>query len=408
MKRRTILLIALVTMFVLLGVLLYVPRKKNLDTQKEQESILTGEKNVAKVFNQGENIISYNNYTFMVDTEKNAIIRYSEKENLGRQIIYAQKEVIGNQLFVMGNKLIFNVAKDTYCSDLDGSNSIKLINGNIVYMNEDIFVYILQDTNAEYVCITSYSNTSLNRTPDTLFNIAKGNDIRFLREYDNVLFFYSHNINGTTTLFSVDLNNSKSNVIINLPTKGDDTRYDFVDIVKIEDVVYPLQVEYQISTNFETYASNTLYFAYIDKVVWENYATNIEPRKRVFTDGKKLFVKEYNTETKQYEWFYRKYDLKDGEYKEEKTGVLDQNSKEYWTNTLYGDLTDLFTLENGELKMDGLSFTTLENDYKNYTLKYAGLFSDKIYILINQNGKNIWFRFDNDGSNPKKIYEYNK
>ena len=58
--------------------------------------------------------------------------------------------------------------------------------------------------------------------------------------------------------------------------------------------------------------------------------------------------------------------------------------------------------------MDGLLFTTLENDYKNSTLKYAGLFSDKVYVLINQSGKNIWLRFDNDASNPKKIYEYNK
>ena len=89
MKRRTILLIALAVMVVLLGVLLYVPRKKNLDTQKEKESVLNGEKNVAKVFNQGENIISYNNYTFIVDTERNSIIRYSEKENSGKQVIYA-------------------------------------------------------------------------------------------------------------------------------------------------------------------------------------------------------------------------------------------------------------------------------------------------------------------------------
>ena len=42
MKRRTILLIALAVMVVLLGVLLYVPRKKNLDTQKEKESVLNG------------------------------------------------------------------------------------------------------------------------------------------------------------------------------------------------------------------------------------------------------------------------------------------------------------------------------------------------------------------------------
>ena len=407
MKRRTILLIALAVMVVLLGVLLYVPRKKNLDTQKEKESVLNGEKNVAKVFNQGENIISYNNYTFIVDTERNSIIRYSEKENSGKQVIYATNEVIGKQLFIMGNKLIFNVAQNTYCSNLDGSNSIKLIDGNIVYMNDEVFVYILQDTTAQYVCITSYSNSNLSRTNDTFFNLAKGNDIKFLKEYDKVLFFYSHNTNETTTLFSVDLNNSKSNVLINLPTKGDDERYDFVDIAKIEDIVYPLQATYQISTDHETYSSNTVYLAYIDKVVWENYATNIKPL-RVFTDGKKLFAKEYSRDTNQYEWFYRKYDPKDDIYVEEKLDVLDKNSKEYWPNVLYGDLTELFTLENGELKMDGLSFTTLENDYKNSTLKYAGLFSDKVYVLINQSGKNIWLRFDNDGSNPKKIYEYNK
>ena len=406
MKRRTILLIALAAMIVLLGVLLYVPRKKNLDAQKEKEEIIAGEKNVAEVFNQAENILSYNGYTFIVDSEKNAIIRYSEKENQGKQIIYATNETIGNQLFVMGNKLIFNVGKNTYYSDLDGKNSSKITDGNIVYMDNDVYLYILQDTMSQYVCLASYNNQNLEKTGDTI-NIAQGNDIRYLKEYDKVLFFYSYNTNRTTTLFSVDLNNSSSNVLINLPTKGNDERYDFVDIAKVEDIVYPLQATYQISTDHETYSSNTVYLAYIDKVVWENYATNIKPL-RVFTDGKKLFVKEYSRDTNQYEWFYRKYDPKDDIYVEEKLDVLDKNSKEYWPNVLYGDLTELFTLENGELKMDGLLFTTLENDYKNSTLKYAGLFSDKVYVLINQSGKNIWLRFDNDGSNPKKIYEYNK
>ena len=407
MKRRTILLIALAVMIVLLGVLLYVPRKKNLDAQKEKEEIIAGEKNVAEVFNQGENILSYNGYTFIVDAEKNSIIRYSEKENQGKQIIYADDATIGNQLFVMGNKLIFIVDENTYYSNLDGSSLAKLIDGKIVYMNDNVMVYILQDVSAQYVCLASYNNKSLNRTTDLFFNIAKGNEIKFLKEYDETLFFYSYNTNETTTLFSVDLNKSESNVIVSLPTQSNDTRYEYIDIAKIGNMIYPLQAAYQKSTDHETYSSNTLYVAYIDSIVWENYASNIIPR-RVFTDGKKLFVKEYTTDTNQYEWIYRKFNEKSGNYIYEKTGVLDKDSKEYWTNTLYGDLTDLFTLESGELKMDGLLFTTLENDYKNSTLKYAGLFSDKVYVLINQSGKNIWLRFDNDGSNPKKIYEYNK
>ena len=407
MKRRTILLIALATMIVLLGALLYIPRKKNIDTQKEQEKALTGEKNVAKVFNQGENILSYDGYTFIVNTEKNSIVRYSEKENHGAQIIYANDKAIGNQLFVMGNKLIFNVGQNTYCSDLDGSNLTKLIDGNIVYMNDDVFVYILQDTTAEYVCITSYSNSNLKRTTDTFSNVAKGNDISFLREYDKVLFFCSHNTNGTTTLFSVDLNNSKSNVLMNLTTEGESERYDLVGIAKVGNVVYPLQVTYQISTNYESYSSNTLYYAYIDKIIWETYANDIKPL-RVFTNGEKIFVKQYNTDTKQYEWFYRNYDQENDIYIEEKLGVLDKNSEYYWTNTLYGDLTDLFTLESGNLEMDGLLFATLEENYKDSTLKYAGLFSDKVYVLVNHNGKGTWFRFNSDGSNLVKIYEYNQ
>ena len=407
MKRRTILLIALAAMIVLLGVLLYVPRKKNLDAQKEKEEIIAGEKNVAEVFNQGENILSYNGYTFIVDTERNSIIRYSEKENSGNQIIYADDGTIGNQLFVMGNKLIFNVDENTYYSNLDGSSSAKLIDGNIVYMNDNVMVYILQDVSAQYVCLASYNNKSLNRTTDLFFNIAKGNEIKFLKEYDETLFFYSYNTNETTTLFSVDLNKSESNVIVSLPTQSNDTRYEYIDIAKIGNMIYPLQAAYQKSTDHETYSSNTLYVAYIDSIVWENYASNIMPR-RVFTDGKKLFVKEYSTDTNQYEWIYRKFNEKSGNYIYEKTGVLDKDSKEYWTNTLYGDLTDLFTLESGELKMDGLPFATLDNYYRNATLRYAGLFTNEVYILVNQNRKNIWFRFDKDGSNPKKIYEYNK
>ena len=407
MKRRTILLIALAAMIVLLGVLLYVPRKKNLDAQKEKEEIIAGEKNVAEVFNQAENILSYNGYTFIADSEKNAIIRYSEKENQGKQIIYATNETIGNQLFVMGNKLIFNVGKNTYYSDLDGNNSSKITDGNIVYMDNDVYVYILQDEDSQYVCITSYNNKNLARTADTFFNIAKGNDIRYLKEIDKVLYFYSYNTNKTTTLFSVDLNSSETTILMNSLTEISDVKYRPIDIAKGDDTLYLLIASYQVSTNIETYAESTLYSIYSDSIVSELYAQNVKPRKRVFTDNAKLIFKEYNDTTKQYEWKLTGYD-KDGKYVVKKAEILEKGNKEYWTNTLYGDLTDLFTLENGELKMDGLLFTTLENDYKNSTLKYAGLFSDKVYVLINQSGKNIWLRFDNDGSNPKKIYAYNK
>ena len=407
MKRRTILLIALAVMIVLLGVLLYVPRKKNLDAQKEREEAITGEKNVAEVFDQAENILSYNGYTFIVDTEKNAIIRYYEKENQGKQIIYATNEEIGNRLFVMGNKLIFNVGENTYYSDLDGSNSSKITDGNIVYMDNDVYVYILQDEDSQYVCITSYNNKNLTRTADTFFNIAKGNDIRYLKEIDKVLYFYSYNINKTTTLFSVDLNKSETAILMNSLTEISDVKYRPIDIAKSDDTLYLLIASYQVSTNIETYAENNLYSIYSDSIVSELYAQNIKPQKRVFTNNDKLIFKEYSDTTKQYEWKLTGYD-KDGKYIVKKAEVLEKGSEEYWTNSLYGSLTELFTLESGELKIDGLSFTTLNNYYKNATLRYVGLFTDKIYVLVNQNGKNIWFRFDKDGSNPKKIYEYNK
>lgn len=406
MKRRTVLLIALAIMIILLGVLLYVPRKKNLDAQKEKEEIIAGEKNVAEVFNQAENILSYNGYTFITDSEKNAIIRYSEKENQGKQIIYATNETIGNQLFVMGNKLIFNVGKNTYYSDLDGNNSSKITDGNIVYMDNDVYVYILQDKDSQYVCITSYNNKNLTRTTDTFFNIAKGDDIRYLKEYDKVLFFYSYNTNKTTTLFSVDLNKSESTVLINSPAVINDSKYKYVDIAKIGDIAYLLEASYQVSTNIETYADNALYYVSMDAIVSELYAQNIKPL-RIFTNDQKLYFKQYNSDTNQYEWTCRGYD-KDNKYVVSDAGVIDKDSKEYWTNTLYGDLTDLFTLENGELKMDGLEFADLDDSYKDATLKYAGLFSDKVYFLVNQNEKNIWLRFDSDGSNLKEFYEYTK
>lgn len=384
---------------------MYVPRIKNLNYQKEQEEKIAGEKNIAKVFNQGENILRYADYTYIVDTEKNSIIRYFEKENVGKQIVYATDDTIGNQLFVMGNKLIFNVAKNTYYSNLDGSDSKKLIDGNIVYMNDEVFVYILQDSSAQYVCITSYNNKNLTRTSDT-FNLAKGNEIGYIRECDKYLFFYSNNSNGTTSLFCVDLNNSKSYVLTSLPTEGDDVRYEYTDIAKVGDMVYPLRATYQISRDHETYATNTLYMASIDTIIWENYESDIKAR-RIFSNDKKLFVKGYDEDSKQYEWLYRTMN-EDGDYVVEKTGVLDKNSNEFWTNTLYGDLTYLFTLENGELKMDGMEFADLDDSYKDATLKYAGLFSDKVYFLVNQNGKNIWLRFDSDGSNLKEFYEYTK
>lgn len=408
MKRRTILLIALALIIVLLCVLLYIPRKKNYDEEKERELILNGEKNVAEVFNQGENILCYNGYTFIVDKEKNSIIKYSEKDSVGTQIIHSVQETIGNQIFIMGNRLIFNRGNSTYSSDLNGKNSKKVTEGNIVYMDDNVFVYILQDVSSQYVCITSYNNKNLERTTDMLFNIAKGNEINYLKRQDKILFFYSYNTNGTTTVFSVDLDKSESKVLINSTTQNEDERYEYVDVAKIGNILYSLQATYQFSTDHETYSTNAIYTTYIDTIVTECCMRNTKPAMRIFTDGKKLFTKEYNSDTKQYDWVYGSFD-DNGDFVTEKVSILDKNSKEYyWTNILYGDLTELFTLENGELKLNGSPFTTLTIDSKNLALKYAGLFSEKVYVLINQSGKNIWFRFDKDGSNPKKIYEYNK
>lgn len=406
MKRRNFLFIALAVIIVLMWALIYLPNKKSFDEKKSAEKMAAGEKNVAEVFNQGENVVVYNGYTFIVDKTANSIIRYSEKDDVGSRVVYTASGSIGNQLFIMGNRLIFTVGEDTYSSDLDGKNSKKITDGNIVYMDNDVFVYILQDVTAQYVCITSYNNKNLEKTSDMIFNIAKGNEITYLKRDDRILFFNSYNTNGTTTLFSVDLDKSQSKILINTSTENDIERYEYVDVVKIGNILYSLQATYQLSTDYETYSTNTLYRTYIDTIITTWAEQGLKPSNRIFADKEKLFTKVYNEDIDQYEWVSVSLDESD-DFVTQKAGVLDESSKEYWTNILYGDLTDLFILEDRNLKMDGLAFATLDDDYKNFSLKYVGLFSNKIYVLINQNGKSVWFSFNDDGSNMKKVFEYN-
>lgn len=406
MKRRNFLFIALAVIIVLMWALIYLPKKKSFDEKKSAEKMVAGEKNVAEVFNQGENVVVYNGYTFIVDKTTNSIIRYSEKDDVGSRVVYTASGSIGNQLFIMGNRLIFTVGEDTYSSDLDGKNSKKITDGNIVYMDNDVFVYILQDVTAQYVCITSYNNKNLEKTSDMIFNIAKGNEITYLKRDDRILFFNSYNTNGTTTLFSVDLDKSQSKVLINTSTENDIERYEYVDVVKIGNILYSLQATYQLSTDYETYSTNTLYRTYIDTIITTWAEQGLKPSNRIFADKEKLFTKVYNEDIEQYEWVSVSLDESD-DFVTQKAGVLDESSKEYWTNILHGDLTDLFILDDRNLKMDGLAFATLDDDYKNFSLKYVWFFSNKIYVLINQNGKSVWFSFNDDGSNMKKVFEYN-
>ena len=55
---------------------------------------------------------------------------------------------------------------------------------------------------SQYVCLASYNNQNLEKTGDTI-NIAQGNDIRYLKEYDKVLFFYSYTLGGDYLLLSI-------------------------------------------------------------------------------------------------------------------------------------------------------------------------------------------------------------
>lgn len=382
-KKRKIMLLAIVIVLVVLVIFM------NLDTNKSPSSSnVNYSKNEYTVYNQGENILEYGDYAYFVDNYSNSIFRY-DKQNSSTVQVAQSKNSIYNKLFVINNNLVFSTNSITYYISLNGdanSGYKKFVDGRVVYMNEDLFLYIKNMDGVNNLYVSSYNSETFSITNKMFYTLAQGYNINFLKQLGDELYFTSANSDGSASLFVVDLKNYKITLVVREFLEDDmvNTYLEFNDVAKIDNEIY-----YVLSTNELTTATkpNTRYYLYTRNIEYdykEFVAQDVEPYL-------------YNNPENKDEILYQQYT----EYSVEPEWNADTPD---WEKIIYGDVTRFFEIDNSKLMLEGAEFVDLDQDYSKYEIESVYRINGAFYVLLsNEDSSYSWYSCNEDGSNLHKI-----
>lgn len=381
MKRKIIVLTVII-------VLLLIVVLTNLDTKSSPSSnSVTYSQNEFPVYNQGGNILEYGDYTYFVDKYSNSIYRFNRKNASTLKIVESENP-FEEKLFIINNNLIFSTNYITYYVSLNGDSNgkyEKFIDGKVLYMTEDLYLYVKKTTSISYLYISSYDSKTLSSTNKMFYTLALGHNINFLKQLGDELYFTSTNSDDSASLFSIDLKNYKTTLIVREFLNDEVNTYlKFNDVVKTDELIY-----YVLSTNELTTATkpNTRYYLYTRNIEYdykEFSAEDVEPY--LYADPKD----ENNV-------LYQRYT----EYSVEP--VWNEEVSD-WKEFVYGDVTRFFEINNSTLTREGDKFVNLGQDYSNYELEYVYRLNGSLYVLISNESEMRSLYFCNeDGSNLSKI-----
>lgn len=387
MKKRKLLIILLILLIMLLALVFYFLRD---DTASKDTLNNDFKSNYGTVYNQGRNVLKYQNEVFWADNISNSIIRYNTETNDSKVIASFKNYALNENMYIVNNNLIYSVDNTTYYMTLDTNNNAKFTDGKVVYINDELYIYILQQDSLQYLYITSYDNKNFRRTNSIFYNLAKGYNLKFLRESDGLLFFSSVNSDKSTSLFSVDLTNRKINMIIREKSYVTDTsRAEISDVLRFGDDIY-----YTVSSIFQTTESeelsdyHDLYIKPINGLFSEQVRREIEPY--LFIDKDKVFYGRLDEETNQYVW---------------EAMFEDDEKLDNWIERVNGDISKYYLLENSKLYFNDKELIDLGTSYSEYYLKHAEYCDDSIYFVISKDTSCAYFKVKLDGSELVKIYE---
>lgn len=387
MKKRTLLTILLFLLIIFLVFLLIFGRE---DTNEiDDPANVNFESNQGEVFNQGESVLKYQDNIFLIDNLSNSIVKYNTKNDNSSVISRFNNYSYNDNMYIVNNKLLYSINNLTYFMSLDTLKSEKFTDGNLVYIDDEIYMYILQEDSLQYLYVTSYDGTSFRRTNDIFYNLAKGYKINYLKESNGLIFFSSVNSDDSTTLFSVNLENYEITLVARETNYTTDTsRGVIVDAVKFENDIYFTVANIFSTTETELISDYDLYVRPIDSTFSEFLRGNVDPY--LLTIDNELIYGKFNSESDKYEWEI----------------LYEDGTFENWFKYVKGDISRYFTFEDLKLYFNGKELRTFEEIYSDFSISYATYCDEKIYILF-ENGSlaHVWFSFNVDGSEFNKIYE---
>lgn len=388
MKKRPFLIILLFILILLIILLLNIKTKKN-DTE-----IIGNEKkfeaNTGVVYNQGSDVLKYKDMFYIIDNSSNSIIRYNDKTKYATIISKYQGYTYNDNMYIINNNLLYSIENTTYYMGLDTLRPTKFTNGRVVYINDEIYIYLLKEDGYQNLYVTSYDNTTFKKTNEFFYRLGKGYEINYLNESDNLIFFSTVNSDKSTSLFSVDLEKKKVDLIIRESSfTSEFSRGEIVHAVKNDDKIYYVVARYAYTTESESVSEYLLYEKVIGQNIYEFIKNDIEPY--LIKDKDSVIFGKFNLEENKYEW---------------KT-LFDEGSKyESWMSVIQSDFSRYLTLENSVISFNGKQLSKLEEKYSDYSISYAKYCDGYILILLEDpDYSHVWFSCKRDGTDLRKIYE---
>lgn len=385
MKKRTVLILIMLLLIVLI-VFIFGFLIKNIESNDLENNAF--EENRGTVFNQGQSVLSYQDNIYLIDNLSSSIVRYNTETGSSYTVSKFNNYSFNDNMYIKNNNLIYSIDDATYFINLDTMKNQKFMDGRLVYINDRIAMYVVQDFSLQNLYITSYDSSTFRKTNEVFYNLAKGYNINYLRESNGLIFFSSVNLDNSTSLFSVDLESFEVTLIVRDSSyTSDTTRGEIVDAVKCGDEIFYTIAKFVKTTNEEYISNYDLYSRPIDGAFTEIVRSDVMPN--LITDNTGLIYGKFNSELNKVEW--NSLDL--------------ESTIENWTENIQGDISRYFAFEDLKIYINGNELQKLEGDYIDYKINYAMYCDGYIYILLEKDTSHVWYSSKADGSEFNKIYE---
>ncbi|MBQ9314194.1 MAG: hypothetical protein IJ220_04220 [Clostridia bacterium] len=378
-------IIALVILLIILGKTNSMDRG-NIHFAKQSEF----KSNSEKLVDYGNVVMKYGNDIFILDKLSNSIIKHNTKDGTNSTVIHFENANYSEHFFIRSNQLIFSYDNATYYSDLNGNNIKKFTNGEIVYIDDDVYILISHKTSRDELYIVSYNNKTFRTTMELSHNIANAKTIQYLKSDGEMVYFTSINSNGKLSILEVDVKNSISKIITQMSKDSEyaNTSYEISDILKDNEYYYYVVNE----MTFTTYEEKILNYSYIyQRNVSENYeeimAEDVGPYLKYHPKEKDTVLYEQYLESGDMIW----------------QNMLHEETTYSWKELAYGDVTNYFSLENSSVYRDKEKLADLGMDVSEYTLKNVIRLDDGYYFMIDNEYNHIWYHCGENGDNLVKI-----
>lgn len=389
MQKKKLYFIAFLLMVLLSGVIYYAVKSGNSNDAGIMVQSSNFKSNKERLVDFGENVVKYGKMVYILDDISNYLLKYDSQNSLTSIVRSFDGYDYGKKFFIRNNKLIYSYNNATYYSDLDGNHQSKIIDGEIVFINDEIFIYIKHNTNRDELYITTYNN--LRPTNDFVHNLASGSDIKLLKASDDVVYFTCNNTENRTMLFQVDLKNSKVNVINMMQHESteNNTKKEYSNIIKTNNNLFYVVDEISLMTDSEQYERSYLYIASVDSYLTEFVSDNV------------LRYLAYNPNNKN-QMIYLKLD--DSLNKYVWKNALFENNTYNWRDFLYGDVTYFFSVNGTSIYRDGEELVDLNIDLSSYSLNKVVRLKDGYYFLLEGESDHMWYFCKEYGDKLTKIY----